>query len=41
MPVTRVQSGVAIPGDVDEVTVEGRDLVNGYGGGTRTVPVPR
>jgi uncharacterized lipoprotein YbaY len=40
-PFTRVQSGVVIPADVEEVTVEGRDLVNGYGGGTRTVPVPR
>ncbi len=40
-PFTRAQSGVAIPADIDEVTVEGRDLVNGYGGGTVTVPVPR
>ncbi len=40
-PFTRTQSGVAIPDGVDEVVVEGRDLCNGYGGGTLTVPVPR
>ncbi len=40
-PFARLQSGLAIPVGVDEVTVEGRDLVNGYGGATRTVPVPR
>ena len=40
-PFTRRQSGVMIPDDVTEVTIEGRDLVNGYGGDTRTVPVPR
>ncbi len=39
-PFTRLQSGVAIPADVEEVTVEGHDLVNGYGGDTLTVPVP-
>jgi hypothetical protein len=36
-PFTRTQEGVAIPDDVDEVTIEGRDLVNGYGGSTATV----
>jgi hypothetical protein len=36
-PFTRTQTGVEIPHDVDEVTVEGRDLVNGFGGETRTI----
>lgn len=40
-PFTRRQSGVTIPGDVDEVTVEGRDLVNGFGGETYTVGLDR
>jgi transcription initiation factor TFIIIB Brf1 subunit/transcription initiation factor TFIIB len=40
-PFTRTQSGVAIPADVDEVTVEGRDLEHGYGGETVTVTVDR
>jgi hypothetical protein len=40
-PFTRTQSGVAIPADVDEVTVEGRDLEHGYGGETATVAVDR
>lgn len=39
-PFTRTQSGLEIPEDVSEVTVEGRDQANGYGGGTVTVPVP-
>lgn len=39
-PFTR-QTTVEIPGDVDEITVEGRDQVNGYGGDTVTVTVPR
>lgn len=39
-PFTRTQSGVAIPTDVLTVTIEGRDLVNGYGGTTLTVDVP-
>ncbi len=38
-PFTRVQRGVAIPPDVDEVTVEGRDLEHGYGGDTVTVSI--
>lgn len=36
-PFTRTQTGVEIPDDVDEVTIEGRDLVNGFGGETRTI----
>lgn len=39
-PFTR-QETVAIPDDVDRVTVEGRDQVSGYGGTTKTVDVPR
>jgi hypothetical protein len=39
-PFTRTQSGVHIPGGVDEVVVEGHDLANGYGGQTMTVPLP-
>lgn len=39
-PFTR-QTTVAIPDDVDRVTVEGRDQVSGYGGETATVDVPR
>ncbi len=39
-PFTRTQTGVAIPADVTEVVIEGRDLVNGYGGGTLTVVLP-
>lgn len=36
-PFTRTQTGVVVPDDVQEVTVEGRDLVNGFGGATLTV----
>lgn len=36
-PFTRSQNGIAIPADVTEVIVEGRDLQNGWGGGTLTV----
>lgn len=32
-PFTRSQSGIAIPADVTSVTIEGRDLANGWGGG--------
>lgn len=39
-PFTRQQT-IAIPDDVDQVTVEGRDQVSGYGGKTVTVDVPR
>jgi hypothetical protein len=38
-PFTR-DTTVQIPLGVAEVTVEGRDLVNGYGGSTVTVAVP-
>lgn len=38
---TRTQSGLEIPRGVDEITVEGRDLKNGYGGETLTIPVER
>ncbi|MEZ4736642.1 MAG: hypothetical protein R3E79_56895 [Caldilineaceae bacterium] len=38
-PFTRTQQNVIIPSDVLRVTIEGRDRVNGYGGGTVTVPV--
>lgn len=40
-PFTRSLSGVEIPPDVTEVTVEGRDLANGWGGGTATVTIDR
>jgi hypothetical protein len=36
-PFTRTQTGVEIPDDVAEVTVEGRDSEFGYGGETFTV----
>lgn len=39
-PFTRTQTGLEIPDDVTEVTVEGRDQANGYGGATVTVEVP-
>lgn len=39
-PFTRSLGGVQIPADVTAVTVEGRDLVYGYGGRTVTVSVP-
>jgi hypothetical protein len=40
-PFTRSLSGVEIPPEVATVTVEGRDLVNGWGGGTQTVTIER
>lgn len=39
-PFTRTQTGVRIPDRVDEVVVEGRDLLNGYGGATQRVTLP-
>lgn len=39
-PFTRTQPALVIPDGIDLVTVEGRDLANGYGGTTRTVRVP-
>ncbi len=38
-PFTRSLSGVHIPADVTAITVQGRDLVYGYGGRTVTVEV--
>lgn len=38
-PFTRSQSGLRIPDGVNRITVEGRDLENGYGGETVTIPV--
>ncbi|MBA2693169.1 MAG: hypothetical protein H0U65_11860 [Rubrobacter sp.] len=40
-PFTRTQNGLEIPDGVEEVTVEGRDLENGYGGETVAIPVKR
>lgn len=40
-PFTRSQSGIAIPDDVDEVTVQGRDQVSGWGGQTVVVELDR
>lgn len=39
-PFTRSQSGIAIPESVDVVTVEGRDLHNGWGGDTFELRLP-
>jgi hypothetical protein len=36
-PFTRSLSGVEIPGDISEVTVEARDQINGWGGATVTL----
>lgn len=38
-PFTRTQTGLEIPQNVQEITVEARDLKNGYGGETVTVSV--
>jgi len=40
-PFTRSLSDVVIPPEVTSVTVEGRDLVNGWGGATLTVMIER
>jgi len=40
-PFTRSQSGIAIPGGVTEVVVEGRDQISGWGGATVTYTIPR
>ncbi len=39
-PFTRTQPGLEIPEGVTRITVEGRDLVNGYGGGTLWIDIP-
>ena len=39
-PFTRSLDGIEIPDGVQTVVVEGRDLANGWGGGTVEVPVP-
>ena len=39
-PFTRTQRGLEIPAGVTEITVEGRDQANGYGGQTVTIDVP-
>jgi hypothetical protein len=39
-PFTRTQRGLHIPDGIAEVTVEGRDQANGFGGLTVTVAVP-
>jgi hypothetical protein len=40
-PFTRSESGIVIPDDVGTVTIEGRDLENGYGGETFELTLPR
>ena len=40
-PFTRTQRDLLIPAGIEQVTVEGRDLVYGYGGRRVTVAVPR
>lgn len=40
-PFRRTSRPFAIPDDVDEVVVEGRDQISGYGGKTVTISVPR
>jgi hypothetical protein len=39
-PFTRSLSGVDIPDDVEVVTIEGRDQVSGWGGGTFELALP-
>lgn len=39
-PFTRSLTGIEIPSSITEVTVEARDLVNGWGGKTQTVVLP-
>lgn len=40
-PFTRALSGVVVPADVDTVIIQGRDLINGWGGATVEVQLPR
>ncbi len=39
-PFTREQTGLEIPDGVEQITVEGRDQQNGFGGATVTIDVP-
>ena len=39
-PFTRTQPGLEVPEGVTRITVEGRDLANGYGGGTLGIDIP-
>ena len=39
-PFTRSQSGIPIPADVQTVTIQGRDLANGWGGPTFELTLP-
>ncbi len=39
-PFTRSLTGLEIPDDVERITVEGRDLVHGWGGNTVELEVP-
>lgn len=39
-PFTRSQGGIAIADDITTVTIEGRDLANGWGGGTLELELP-
>lgn len=40
-PFTRSLTGLMIPDDVGRITVQARDLENGWGGGTAVLAVPR
>lgn len=40
-PFERSQSGIMIPAGIDTVTIEGRDLEDGWGGGTVELTLPR
>lgn len=39
-PFTRSQNGIEIPDGITEVTVQGRDLANGWGGAELVVAIP-
>ena len=38
-PFARTQTGLEIPQDAQRITLEARDLKNGYGSDTVTIPV--
>lgn len=40
-PFTRSLGGVAVPAEIDEVTLRGHDSVHGYGGAELVVPLAR